>query len=161
MPNETAHHDRVDDPARHHEGEHRVRVLIVDDDPAVLSTLQDLLQTSDFDVVGSTNDGEHALDLARVLHPDLALIDWDMRHFGGALTARLMRRYAPSVTPVLLVEEADIPEVDRAGFEFAFSSVLKETTAKELGTKLRNVHRYAVTPRSHRASNGTFSSQPD
>jgi DNA-binding NarL/FixJ family response regulator len=54
------------------------------------------------DVVATTNNGEHALDLARLLQPDVALIDWDMPHFGGALTARLMTRYAPDVTPVLL-----------------------------------------------------------
>lgn len=81
-----------------------LRVLIVDDDPVALSTLVREIGLADIDVVGSTNDGEHALELGRVLQPDLALIDWDLRDFGGALLARLVQRYVPEVTPVLLVE---------------------------------------------------------
>jgi len=86
-------------------GVSRVRVLVVDDDWNSLRSLERTARRAGLDVVAKTNHGEHALDLARVLAPDVALIDWDMPHFGGALTARLLRHYAPKVKPILLVDE--------------------------------------------------------
>jgi DNA-binding response OmpR family regulator len=107
FPNETGSAFERGRPSGASTGAPRIRLLLVDDDPGALSDLGARLEASGADVVGSTNNGEHAIDLARVLHPDAALIDWDMPHFGGALTARLMRRYAPDVIPVLLLEEGD------------------------------------------------------
>jgi DNA-binding response OmpR family regulator len=106
------------------------RVLLVDDDREALAALEQTAGRAGLDVVATTNDGEHAIDLARVLEPDLALIDWDMPHFGGALTARLMKHYAPGVTPVLVLDEQHLTSASAAGRRFA--SMPKTADAAEL-----------------------------
>ena len=76
--------------------------------------LRKLVSDIGLHVVGMTNDGEHALQLAELLHPDVALINWSMPRFGGALTARLMQRRAPGVTAILLLDDVDLLEAGRS-----------------------------------------------
>lgn len=73
-----------------------VRVLLVHDEPTALTALRSALSGQDIAIVGSTDSGEHALELARILDPDIAVIRWSLRRFGGALTACLMQWHAPS-----------------------------------------------------------------
>ena len=135
--------DENDDPharAPIEGGEPRPRILLVDDDPATLLIIEQAVRDADMEVVATTYDGEHALDLARQLQPDLALIDWDMPHYGGALTARLMRRYVPDVTPVLLLGRSDFGEVDTAGSKARFSAIPKGSDPTELREQLNTFH---------------------
>jgi CheY-like chemotaxis protein len=128
-----------------------VRLLLVDDDPVSRAETLGAVQAADIQAVGVTDNGRHALDLARLLQPDLALIAWNMPGFGGALTASLMRRYAPAVTPVLLLEPEDIAEVREAPPGMPLRSVMKRGDAEELRAMLRAIHRHA----SARSRRGT------
>jgi CheY-like chemotaxis protein len=87
-----------------------MRVVLVDRDTEALLRLQNLVADIGLHVVGMTNDGEHALELAALLHPDVALINWSLPRFGGALTARLMQWYTPDVTAILLLDDVDLVE---------------------------------------------------
>jgi CheY-like chemotaxis protein len=118
-----------------------LRVLVINDDPDVLATLQDELSASGIDVVASTTDGEDGLELARIMHPDVVLVDWDMRHFGGALTARLLRRYVPDVYPVLLVERKDLEEMTPSFPDDRFSILMRRSHPGMLGEDLRHFWR--------------------
>jgi CheY-like chemotaxis protein len=91
-----------------------MRVLLVDADAEAVTRLRKLVSDIGLHVVGMTNDGEHALQLAVLLHPDIALINWSMPRFGGALTARLMQWYAPDVTAILLLDDVDVMEAGRS-----------------------------------------------
>ena len=91
-----------------------MRVLLVDADAEVVMHLRKLVSDIGLHVVGMTNDGEHALQLAELLHPDVALINWSLPRFGGALTARLMQRRAPGVTAILLLDDVDLLEAGRS-----------------------------------------------
>jgi DNA-binding NarL/FixJ family response regulator len=114
-----------------------LRILLVDDEPAGLTELQTALNDRDITIVGSTDSGEHALDLARILDPDVAVIRWSLRRFGGALTARLMQWHAPNVTPVLLVDVEDLDELD--GSELETTSIMCDTTPSELRATLQRM----------------------
>jgi DNA-binding NarL/FixJ family response regulator len=114
-----------------------LRILLVDDEPAGLTELQTALNDRDITIVGSTDSGEHALDLARILDPDVAVIRWSLRRFGGALTARLMQWHAPNVTPVLLVDVEDLDELD--GSELETTSIMCDTTPPELRATLQRM----------------------
>jgi DNA-binding NarL/FixJ family response regulator len=114
-----------------------LRILLVDDEPAGLTELQTVLNDRDITIVGSTDSGEHALDLARILDPDVAVIRWSLRRFGGALTARLMQWHAPNVTPVLLVDVEDLDELD--GSELETTSIRCDTTPSELRATLQRM----------------------
>jgi DNA-binding NarL/FixJ family response regulator len=50
-------------------------VLVVDDHPGFRSSARKLLESEGFDVVGEAVDGASALERARQLKPDLALVD--------------------------------------------------------------------------------------
>jgi two-component system KDP operon response regulator KdpE len=117
------------------------RILLVDDDPAALLRLRQMLEPLGFDIVGSTNDGEHGVELARLLAPDVALIDWDMPRFGGALTARMLDRYAPDVVPVLLLDDRDLVESRATSSDERFSSVAKSSSPSEMQAWLRHIVR--------------------
>ncbi len=140
--------DGVDEPAV--SVNPRLRVLLVDDDPVSLIRLQDVVRGDGIQIVGTTNDGEHALELARLLDPDLALIDWDMGRFGGALTARLMRRYTPGVAPVLLLDAGDADEAEAARSQLSFWAVSKHSRATELREALWSIARREAARRASR-----------
>ena len=115
-----------------------LRVLLINDDAASLTGLRDDLEAAGADVVASTTDGEEGLELARLLRPDVALIKWSMQHFGGALTALLLRRYAPEVCPVLLVERTDMEEMFE--IELDETSDIEQTNLPSFGDGSRASH---------------------
>ena len=132
-------HDLVDiaEPRPDHARGSSLRILLVDDEPAELTALHTTLNDRDITVVGSTDSGEHALDLGRILDPDVAVIRWSLRRFGGALTARLMQWHAPNVTTVLLVDEEDLDELN--GSELDTAMIVRETTPAELRATLHRI----------------------
>lgn len=51
------------------------RILVIEDDPAVVGKLKKLLSEFGYDFLGAVSDPGAALDSARLLHPDLILMD--------------------------------------------------------------------------------------
>jgi DNA-binding NarL/FixJ family response regulator len=71
----------------------RTRVLIVDDDARFRALARALLEASGYTVAGEAGDGEGALDAARRLRPDAALVDVQLPDTNGlALARRLAER---------------------------------------------------------------------
>jgi len=66
---------------------HRPRVLLVDDNPAILQHASRLL-ANEFDVVGAVLDGESVLRHYEHVKPDLVVLDISMGEFGGLEIAR-------------------------------------------------------------------------
>ncbi|HEX3678302.1 MAG TPA: response regulator transcription factor, partial [Galbitalea sp.] len=69
-----------------------IRVLVADDHPIVRSGIVALLQTTeDVDVVGEAATGDHAVELALELAPDVVLMDLRMPGIDGdEATARIL-----------------------------------------------------------------------
>ena len=66
-----------------------VRVLLVDDHNVVRSGLKALLEsTGRIDVVGEASSGEEAVDKARMLKPDIVIMDLAMPGMGGVQATR-------------------------------------------------------------------------
>jgi two-component system, OmpR family, response regulator len=77
-----------------------VRVLVVDDSPAVRARLTALLSEIDgVEIAGEAEHGDAAIDKARTLRPDVVLLDLQMSPRGGldALAALKTERGAPTV----------------------------------------------------------------
>jgi DNA-binding NarL/FixJ family response regulator len=78
------------------------RVLIVDDH-APFRTLARLLLTADgFDVVGEARDGAEAISAARVLEPEVVLLDVQLPDIDGFGVAEVLARDARAPTVVLV-----------------------------------------------------------
>jgi PAS domain S-box-containing protein len=81
----------------------RPLLLVVDDDPAVLSYLCQLLDSNDFNVIAAS-DGASAIEAARSRRPDLITMDILMPGMDGATAIKLMRRDPElSKIPILVI----------------------------------------------------------
>jgi DNA-binding NarL/FixJ family response regulator len=91
-------------PAPRSAGQGRtIRLLIGDDDTAFRRALRASFETDPrIEVVGEADDGAEALELLRMLRPDVALVDEDMPSFGGAAIARVIRTELPETRVVVL-----------------------------------------------------------
>lgn len=91
-----------------------VTVLVVDDSPAYLSALGEVVAaTEGFVVVGEATSGERAVEMAAAMAPDLVLMDVRMPGLGGiAAGERIASRGAGTV--VVLLSSADEKQMPRA-----------------------------------------------
>lgn len=72
-------------------GDPVARVLIVDDDPAILSMLDELLTDESYETLLAT-DGHEAMSIARQEHPDLILMDLMLPVLDGATAIRELKQ---------------------------------------------------------------------
>jgi CheY-like chemotaxis protein len=96
-------------------------VLVVDDNVDAAQTLAQYLRM-DGHRVESALDGEGALRIAEVLHPEVAFIDLNMPRMDGTEVARRMRRTPWGREAALIAitgmgQQADIARTREAGFD--------------------------------------------
>ena len=72
-----------------------MRILIAEDETIIRLDLRGLLERSGYEVVGEARDGEEAVELARALEPDLAVMDVKMPRLDGIDAARRMLEERP------------------------------------------------------------------
>jgi DNA-binding NarL/FixJ family response regulator len=125
-----------------------MKVLLVDDHALFLEGLQNLLSARGIQVVGTARDGLEALQKARVLSPDLILMDIRMPHCDGLTATRLIRAEMPESRIVMLTtstQDADLFEAIKSG---ACGYLLKNLEAGPFISYLEGVMRgEAAIPR--------------
>ena len=81
----------------------KVRVLVVDDDPAFVQALRAMLEFDErLEVVGEAYDGEQAIVLRQMLAPDVVVMDVVMPHLDGMEATRVIRSSQPDCRAVLV-----------------------------------------------------------
>lgn len=112
------------------------RILVAEDDPAILAGIADLLRIEGYEVEEAA-DGSAALERFRSVKPDLALLDVMMPKINGYDVCRAIRRDDP-VTPVVMLT-AKGEEIDRVvGLELgADDYVVKPFGMAELLARVR------------------------
>ncbi|HEV2872383.1 MAG TPA: response regulator transcription factor, partial [Actinomycetota bacterium] len=78
------------------------RLLVVDDHDMLRTALVDLLGQAGFEVVGAAGDGVDAVALAKLLEPEVVLMDLRMPVLGGLDATRLIKDACPTTQVVLL-----------------------------------------------------------
>ena len=110
-----------------------LRVLIADDDPLFVETVEALLAGDDrVEVVGTASNGQDAVDLATALVPDLTLMDISMPVLDGIEAARRIRLEQPSAAVLILTGSSIATDIDRA----RQAGVAGFLTKDRLGTQL-------------------------
>jgi len=92
-----------------------IRLLLVDDQPAVLQGLRMRLELErDLVVAGEAGDGQTAVGLAITQSPDVVVLDLDMPGMDGLATAAALRSLTPSAAVVILSIHDEIAVRHRA-----------------------------------------------
>lgn len=79
----------------------RVKVLVIDDEPAILFTLKRILEHSGYEV-GTAPSGREGLSAFQEGHWDLVTLDRSMPDMNGEDVATELRRLSPQ-TPLILI----------------------------------------------------------
>lgn len=110
------------------------KVLIADDDKALLTVLADSFTLEGFNILKATN-GQEALDVALREHPDIILLDILMPVMDGLEMLEKLRRdeWGKFVDVILLTNLNDAERVAKAAQEGAFDYLVKsDKTTKQI-----------------------------
>jgi DNA-binding NarL/FixJ family response regulator len=113
------------------------RILLADDHQIVRNALRTLLEAEGLNVIGEASNGRQAVDLARHLHPDVAVFDLSMPLLNGIEASRAVVKLPSPVRAVLLTvhrEDHYVLAALRAGVT---GYVLKTQASADL---LRAIH---------------------
>ena len=110
-----------------------VRVLIVDDEPLFVETVEALLAgDTRVEVVGTAANGKQAVELVATLTPDVTLMDISMPILDGIEATRRIRERFPDACVLVLTGSSISADVDRA----RQAGVAAFLTKDRLGTQL-------------------------
>jgi DNA-binding NarL/FixJ family response regulator len=117
-----------------------LRILLADDHATVRQGLKLLIdRQSDMSVVGEAGDGYSAIQQAKVLNPDIVVMDISMPGMNGMVATRMLKRVQPRVMIVALTrhdEQTYLEGLLRAG---ASGFVLKQSAPTEFVQAIRAV----------------------
>jgi DNA-binding NarL/FixJ family response regulator len=135
-----------------------LRVLIADDHALFRDGLRSLLEANGVSVVAEARNGREAVELARIHHPDVVLMDLTMPEVGGLAATRLLTAELPEVAVVVLTaseDDADLFEAVKSG---AQGFLPKDLEASRFFALLEGVTRGepALTPSLARKLLGAF-----
>ena len=116
------------------------RILIVDDEPNIVASLEFLMRGDDYEV-RVARDGEEALVLAAGFHPDLVLLDAMMPQRSGFEVCRRIREDPAlrNVKIVMLTARGRDVERERGLKSGANAYVTKPFSTKELMITVRDL----------------------
>ncbi len=116
------------------------KVVVADDNPAVLRQLVSLLE-AEFDVVATADNGQLALECIQRYQPDIAVLDLEMPILNGiAVTRELMKVGLDPAVVICSVESA--PEVIEAAQQAgALGYVFKRRMTEDLIMAVRSAAR--------------------
>ncbi len=108
-----------------------IRILLAEDNELVALTMEEYLTDLGFQVVGVARTGTQALELARQLEPDVAILDVKLPELEGTEVAA--RLYAERPIPIVMVtaftDRDTIRKAERAG---ALGYLVKPVTMEAL-----------------------------
>lgn len=126
----------------HTEGEATIRVLIADDHAVVREGLRGLITSEPgMEVVGEAADGTEAVLKARLLQPDVILLDLVMPRKGGLEAIAEIKRDNPEARILVLTSFAEDDRVFPAIKTGALGYLLKDSSPQELLRAIRQVYR--------------------
>jgi NarL family two-component system response regulator LiaR len=118
-----------------------IRVLVVDDHVVVREGLCALINSwPELSVVGEASDGLEAVDKARILAPDVILMDLVMPHMGGVEAISRIMQGNPDARVLVLSSFSEDEQVACAIRAGALGYLLKESSSSDLIQAIFDVH---------------------
>ena len=118
----------------------RIKVLIVDDIPETRDHLSKLLGfESDVEVVGSAPGGAEAVEQAKILKPDVVLMDINMPGMDGIAATERLASDVPTASVVMMSVQGEADYLRRSMLAGAREFLVKPFSADELTASIRQV----------------------
>jgi len=114
------------------------RVLLADDHTLVREGFKKLLEEH-AQVVGSVEDGRSLLDAAKLLRPDIVVLDISMPKLNGLDAARRLRKIIPEARLIFVTVHADPDYINQAFKAGASAYLLKRSAGSELSQAVEAV----------------------
>jgi DNA-binding NarL/FixJ family response regulator len=118
-----------------------MKLLLVDDHSLFLQSLKMLISTKGYEVVGTASNGVEALKQARLLCPDLILMDIEMPGCDGLAATRLIKAEMPQIKIVMLTVSATDENLFEAIRSGASGYLLKSQSADRFLEMVAQVER--------------------
>lgn len=119
-----------------------IRILLADDHTVLRAGLRVLLGAEpEFEIVGEAADGKTALDEAKRLRPDVAVLDVGLPDMSGIELARLVKHESPTTAIVMLTMFEDDALLRTAMQAGASGYIVKRAAEAELVDAIKSVAR--------------------
>lgn len=92
----------------------KIKVLLVDDEPLLLESLEIILTLNEMEIAGKAHDGNEALEILAKNKCHLALVDLNMKGMGGIELISRMKKEYPDVKILVLTTFYDDNNVTQA-----------------------------------------------
>lgn len=115
------------------------KVMIVDDHKLFLEGLQYLLEAYKVNIVGKARNGREAITKARILMPDIILMDIMMPDMDGIDALKIIKAEMPDIKVIMLTTSDDHEDIFEAIKLGASGYLVKNTDGKELINKIKQV----------------------
>lgn len=120
--------------------EQAIRVVVVDDHPAIIAGLAVILkQAPEVEIVGATGDGREALALVEQLRPDVVILDLALPGLSGLAVAERVRSACPEVAVLVFTAFDDLDARYRLRKLGALGYVMKGVANGEVIAAVRAV----------------------
>ena len=124
------------------------KVLVIDDEPNILQTLQDRLEMNDYEVLTATN-GKEGLEKALDEQPDIILLDVIMPIMDGHEMLKELRKdeRGQGISVIMLTACSQSQDVVRAKASGIDDYIIKPFNLSELLEKIENIleHKNALS----------------
>ena len=114
------------------------RILIADDQEEMVRTIAETLGNS-FDIIGTAEDGEHAVELASTLVPDVVILDISMPIMNGIEAAWRLKKLGSPARILFVTVHRDPDFIEAAQSTGALGYVWKESLGRDLATAVQAV----------------------
>ena len=118
----------------------KISVLLVDDHSLVRRGFRRMLEDeADIEVVGEASDGQEAITVARLLKPQVIVMDCALPEINGLQATRKILEFAPQTQVLMLSMHTEDTWVRQALEAGARGYVLKNALDLELGSAIRRI----------------------
>ena len=118
-----------------------IRILLADDHNLFRNGLRRILEGQDgFQIIGEAATGLEAIDLAKQLRPDVAVVDIAMKELNGIEATAQITRHSPETAVLILSMYSDERYVIRAVKAGARGYLLKDTLEEGLIEAIQQIH---------------------
>ena len=119
----------------------KINIVLADDHILVRKGIKAMLESEeDLNVIGEAGNGREALEVAKMLHPDILVLDIRMPEMTGLEAASQLPQVSPSTKAMILSMHDSEEYVLQALSAGAFGYLLKDTDREEFVKALKQIH---------------------